>query len=85
MANFESGVSRYVTATATVVVNFPVDLKGNEDICCRQCWFFRKTYSTCGLNGAVCEYPEKYVGSRCPLELEKEDELEQLFSGTLSP
>lgn len=70
---FESGVSRYIKATATVQVSFPVDLKGNSDICCRQCWFFRKTSCTCGLNGAVCEYPEKYVGSSCPLEPEMEE------------
>ena len=71
---FQSGVSRYVVGTATVRVTFPVDLKGNEDISCRQCFFFRRNYATCGLNGCVCEYPEKYVGSNCPLNIVTEDD-----------
>lgn len=70
---FESGVSRYITGVASVKVSFPVDHKGNADISCRQCWYFRKTSCTCGLNGAVCEYPEKYVGSHCPLRMEEQN------------
>lgn len=69
MANFESGVSRYITGTATVKVHFPVDLKGNEDISCYQCPFFKRSYSICGLNNEVCNYPSKYVGVNCPLEI----------------
>ena len=48
-------------------VFFPVDFKGNADISCSQCYYFRKNYSTCGLNGEVCQYPNKYVGGSCPL------------------
>nr|DAZ35047.1 MAG TPA: hypothetical protein [Caudoviricetes sp.] len=70
----QSGVQGYVTGTATVTVNFPIDLHGNLDINCRQCWYFRRTYSTCGLNGQVCEYPDKYIGSRCPLKFGEEDD-----------
>lgn len=72
MANFESGVAGYVIGTATVRVFFPVDQKGNAEVCCRQCRFFRKTSCTCGLNGAVCYYPDKYVGDQCPLEMEEQ-------------
>ena len=68
MANFETGVASYVHAQATVDVFFPVDWKGNADISCNQCFFFRRNYSTCGLNGEVCQYPQKYVGSWCPLK-----------------
>jgi hypothetical protein len=71
MANFESGVSRYVIGRYTVEVGFPVDFKGNADISCKQCPYFRRTYSTCGLNGTVCAYPDKYVGDHCPLEREE--------------
>ena len=71
--SFDSGVSRYIRATATVEVFFPVDSKGNADISCKQCWFFRRQSQTCGLNGAVCQYPEKYVGGRCPLQEETQD------------
>lgn len=69
MANFDSGVAKYIHATATINVTFPVDFKGNADISCCQCFFFRKNYRTCGLNGEICEYPEKFVGSHCPLEV----------------
>ena len=68
MANFESGVASYIHAQAKVDVFFPVDRRGNADISCNQCFYFRRSYKTCGLNGEVCQYPEKYVGASCPLE-----------------
>ena len=68
MASFESGVSEYIHARATVDVFFPVDPRGNADISCNQCFFFRRNYQTCGLNGEVCQYPQKYVGGSCPLK-----------------
>ena len=71
MANFDSGVYGYVYAEATVQVAFPVDKNGSCDINCHQCWFFRRSYQTCGLNGAVCQYPQKYVGDNCPLDIEE--------------
>ena len=74
MANFESGVSSYIEAEATVKVFFPIDWKGNADISCNQCYYFRKNYSTCGLNGEVCQYPQKYVGGSCPLHPVEENE-----------
>ena len=67
MANFESGVSSYIHAQAVVTVHFPVDHNGNADISCSQCYFFRESSKRCGLNWSVCEYPNKYVGSKCPL------------------
>ena len=72
MASFESGVSGYITGTAEVTVNFPIDTRGNPDVCCYQCEFFRRSNSRCGLNCAVSEYPQKYIGSKCPLKF-KED------------
>lgn len=72
----QSGVQGYITGTATVEVHFPIDLHGNLDINCRQCWYFRRTYSTCGLNGQVCEYPDKYIGSQCPLKFDMEEDEE---------
>lgn len=67
MANFESGVGSYIHAQAVVDVYFPVDHKGNEDISCSQCYFFRETQKRCGLNWEVCQYPNRYVGGSCPL------------------
>ena len=74
MANFESGVPEYITARATVEVHFPVDFNGVADISCKQCGFFDKNRRKCRLNEKICAYPEKYVGSNCPLEAVENDE-----------
>ena len=76
MARFESGVSRYIHASCTVTAHFPVDLKGNMDVRCSQCSFFRPSSRRCGLTGDLVEYPERYIGYTCPLIFElDEDEL----------
>lgn len=79
MANFESGVKRYVTATATVTVSFPVDFKNNVAANCYQCQFFSRQNGVCQLTKKISEYPQQYVGSNCPLniieELRKEEEI----------
>lgn len=72
MAAFDSGVASYIHGSATVDVYFPVDAKGNADISCNQCYFYRRSYQTCGLNGEVCAYPMKYVGAMCPLKSDEE-------------
>lgn len=66
--SFEDGIGGYIHAQAMVDIYFPVDKRGVADVNCFQCYFFRKNYGTCGLNGEVCQYPSKYVGSNCPLE-----------------
>lgn len=73
MAGFDSGVKTYVTGTAIVVNHFPVSWKGEADISCKQCRFFRTTSRTCALNDEVCEYPDKFVGSMCPLKRDEEE------------
>lgn len=73
MANFDSGVSSYIKAQATVTVFFPVDYRGNADISCYQCDFFNRSSGLCQLTKAVSEYPTKYVGSSCPLQEVKEE------------
>lgn len=67
--SFESGVSSYVIGTAVVEVSFPVDRKGNADVSCSQCFFYREASRRCGLTGQISEYPNKFVGSHCPLEI----------------
>lgn len=67
--SFESGVSSYVIGTAVVEVSFPVDRKGNADVSCSQCFFYREASRRCGLTGQISEYPNKFVGSNCPLEI----------------
>ena len=67
MADFEDGIKSYIYTEAVVTVAFPVNWRGEPDICCDQCYYFRRSYKTCGLNGEVCQYPNKYVGGSCPL------------------
>ena len=68
MANFETGVSRYIKATATVEVYFPADLKGNVYICCDACQIYRKSSSRCGLTNEPMLWSGRYVGGDCPLK-----------------
>jgi hypothetical protein len=72
MPDFDSGVTNYIHGQAIVDVYFPVDAKGNADVCCRQCYYFRTSSNSCALNGEVCAYPNKYVGANCPLKIKEE-------------
>lgn len=73
MPDFESGVKKYVTGKCTVFVHFPVDWKDNSDISCYQCKFFSRNSGICSLTKEISEYPQKFVGSKCPLEILKEE------------
>lgn len=68
MANFESGVASYIQGQATVEVFFPVDQKGNAEICCRHCPYLSSNDRMCQLNKMPVAYPNKYVGDNCPLK-----------------
>ena len=68
MASFDSGVAYYIEATATVKVYFPVDNKGNAEICCRMCPYLSADSRICRLNGSIVEYPKTNIGGKCPLE-----------------
>lgn len=78
MANFDSGVKKFIKAQATVTVYFPVDMKDRADINCMVCNFFNRTSGRCVLTQEISEYPKNYIGSNCPLnvieELQKENE-----------
>lgn len=71
MPNFDSGVKGYITGVCIAKVHFPIDFNGHADISCKQCTYYTHSYRTCKLNGEICEYPDSYVGSRCPLEQSK--------------
>ena len=75
MANFDNGVASYVIGEATVRVAFPVDFKGNAEIACKHCKFYVRATQRCALNQEVVNFPEKYVGSECPLERIEDDEI----------
>ena len=70
---FESGVSRYIVGTATVEVNFPVDFRGVPYVRCSMCEFFSRNSNRCRLNGALCAFPEKYIGQNCPLKFDEKE------------
>ena len=76
MANFETGISGYVKATATVEVHFPIDWRGSIEIACKHCPFYVRATQRCGLNQAVVNFPEKYVGTDCPLERVESEEIQ---------
>lgn len=76
MADFSNGVAGYVWGTAQIAVHFPVDAKGNAEVCCKQCFLYRESSNRCALNYAVCEYPHKFRGSECPLIFEEKKEIE---------
>lgn len=79
MARFDDGIARYVEARAEVKVYFPVDFRGSVEIACKHCPYFHRTSSRCGLNQSIVNYPEKFVGSDCPLEpVEEEKEKENV-------
>jgi hypothetical protein len=73
LANFESGVKGYITGQYLVKVHFPIDFKDNAEICCVQCPFLSSNERMCQLNKKPVAYPNKYVGSFCPLEREENE------------
>lgn len=77
MADFSSGVKRYIKARAVVEVGFPVDFRDKADISCRHCNFFVRATLRCGLNQEIVNYPDKYIGTACPLEPVIEEEGEE--------
>ena len=66
MADFSSGVSGFVKASAVISVGFPIDLKGNADVSCFQCPYYSHSSRICQLNKAVPAYPSKFIGQDCP-------------------
>lgn len=74
MSEFSRGVKEYIHARAMVEVTFPVDFRDNAEVNCNQCKYYRRSYKKCGLNWEICEYPDKYIGSHCPLTFYTEEE-----------
>ena len=69
MAKFESGVASYVRGYAVIRVPFPVDAKGNAEICCKHCPFLSSNERMCQLNKQPVAFPNKFVGDFCPLSI----------------
>ena len=75
---FESGVSSYIVGQANITVCFPVDYKGNPHVCCAMCDLYSRSSNRCPITHAISEFPEKYIGSRCPLIFEEKGEIENV-------
>lgn len=79
MAHFDTGIKAYIKATAIVATYFPIDYKGNTEIACKHCNYFVRATQRCGLNQEIVNYPERYVGSACPLKpVETTEEFENV-------
>lgn len=72
MSIFENGVKAYITGFCTVEVNFPIDWKDRAVINCYLCKFFSRSNGICQLTKEISEFPDKYVGSHCPLQISDE-------------
>lgn len=74
MSGFDSGVKGYVFGSITLRVGFPIDWRGEPHISCMHCQFYSPSSRRCQINKEVVDFPEKYVGDMCPLEIEKAEE-----------
>ena len=74
MANFDDGVKGYIKGRAVVEVGFPIDWRDSAEIACKHCPFFDRSKSRCNLTMDVVNFPDRYVGSNCPLERVEEGE-----------
>ena len=72
MSDFSSGVKAYIIGECTVQVHFPIDWKDNPDVCCYQCKLFSRNNGVCQITKEISEYPQKYIGSKCPLNFSGE-------------
>lgn len=72
MANFDDGVKAYITGECHISVTFPVDWRDNADVSCYQCSMFSRSSGICQITKMVSEYPQKYIGSHCPLDFDGE-------------
>ena len=68
---FESGVSGYVVGKCEITVYFPIDTRGQPDISCKQCPYYRTTSRSCALTDKIVPYGEKFVAPSCPLRREE--------------
>lgn len=78
MADYSSGVSGYIKGRTIIEVNFPVDTKGKASVCCAQCPYYGRYDRVCRLNGELTAFPDAYIGQRCPLTFENEEEQEDV-------
>lgn len=75
MADFETGVLKYIHAKALVKASFPVDTKGNAHVKCDFCRYYDRIAKKCKIDDHVIYFPD-YLSEDCQLDFEKGEENE---------
>ena len=70
---FDSGVFEYIKGKAVVEVAFPVDMQGNPHVNCMLCKYFSRHSDMCQLTKEIVPFPETYIGYKCPIQFEEEE------------
>ena len=70
MSDYPTGVADYVVGTATVTNYFPINRRGDVDLCCEHCRFYVMRSRRCFLTDELQHYPDSDRGMNCPLEIE---------------
>lgn len=69
MGVLDSGVKSYIITQTIITVGFPVSFSGMAEVNCYHCKYFTHSSGVCQLTKEVSEFPQRYVGSHCPLEI----------------
>ena len=70
MSDYPEGIPGYIVGRCEVVNYFPINKRGDVDLCCDQCKFYVMRNRRCYLTNELLNYPERDRGRECPLELE---------------
>ena len=70
MSDYPEGVPGYVVGRAEVTNYFPINRRGDVDLCCDHCRFYVMRSRRCFLTDELQHYPERARGRECPLEIE---------------
>ena len=76
MSVLDNGVKEFIMTRAVITVGFPVGFSGATEINCFHCKFFTHSSGVCQITKEVSEFPQRYVGSHCPLEFIDEERKE---------
>ena len=73
MSALDNGVKEFIITRAVITVGFPVSFSGVVEQNCYHCKYFTHSSGVCQLTKEVSEFPQRYVGSHCPLEIVEEE------------
>ena len=70
MNDYPAGISNYVIGRCEVTNYFPINRRGDVDLCCEHCRFYVMRSRRCFLTDELQHYPDRDRGMNCPLEIE---------------